>query len=130
VWWAAVGPAGSWLAEVAARLPGSSAAVVLDPGGPGEEVLRGDHAAVGASLARRRQAGPARGAGRGDALVVVAPPAERPSGLPAELAGLLAALLRAGVPARTLAAALAGQPGWSRREAYAAVLSLKDAPAG
>jgi 16S rRNA C1402 (ribose-2'-O) methylase RsmI len=130
VWRAAAGPAASWLAEVAARLPGSSAAVVLDPGGPGEAVLRGDPAAVRTSLAERRQAGRARAAGRGDALVVVAPPGEPSAGLPAELAALLAALLRAGVPARTLAAALAGQPGWSRREAYAAVLALKDAPAG
>jgi 16S rRNA C1402 (ribose-2'-O) methylase RsmI len=130
VWWAAPGTAASWLAEVAARLPGASVAVVLDPGGPGEAVLRGGPAAVRRSLAERRQAGAAGGAGRGDVLVVAAPPEEPLAGLPAQLAGLLAALLRAGVPARTLAAALAGQPGWSRREAYAAVLSLKDAPAG
>jgi 16S rRNA C1402 (ribose-2'-O) methylase RsmI len=130
VWWAAPAAAASWLAEVAARLPGATAAVVLDPGGPGEAVLRGDPAGLRRSLADRRQAGPARAAGRGDALVVVAPPEQPPSGLPAELAGLLASLLRASVPARTLAAALAGQPGWSRREAYAAVLALRGAPAG
>jgi 16S rRNA C1402 (ribose-2'-O) methylase RsmI len=130
VWSAAPGPLASWIAEVEARLTGATVAVVLDPGGPGETVLRGGPAAVRRSLAARRQAGSARRASRGDALVVVAPPREPPAGLPAELAGLLAALLRAGVPARTLAGALAGQPGWSRREAYAAVLSLKGAPAG
>jgi 16S rRNA C1402 (ribose-2'-O) methylase RsmI len=124
VWWAATGPLASWLGEVEARLGGASVAVVLDPGGPGETVLRGGPAAVRRSLAARRHAG-SRRAGLGDALVVVAPPDEPSAGLPAELAGLLAALLRDGVPARTLAGALAGLPGWSRREAYAAVLALK-----
>jgi 16S rRNA C1402 (ribose-2'-O) methylase RsmI len=121
VWWAAPGPLASWLGEVEARLGGAAVAVVLDPGGPGEAVLRGGPAAVRQSLAARRAAGPRRG----DALVVVAPPDEPTAGLPAELAGLLAALLRGGVPARTLADALAALPGWSRREAYAAVLELK-----
>jgi hypothetical protein len=107
----------AWLGEVEARLGSAAVAVVLDPGGPAETVLRGDPAAVRRALA---------GAGRrhAEALAVVAAPAEPPAGLPAEVAGLLAALLRQGVPARTLAAALAGQPGWSRREAYAAVLRL------
>jgi 16S rRNA C1402 (ribose-2'-O) methylase RsmI len=129
VWWAAQGALASWLGEVGKRLAGAGVAVVLDPGGPGETVLRGDPAAVRRSLAARQPG--QRAAGQGDALVVVAPPAGAPpAGLPSELAGLLAALRHAGVPARTLAGALAGLPGWSRREAYAAVLALKDAPAG
>jgi 16S rRNA (cytidine1402-2'-O)-methyltransferase len=117
VWRAAPGRLAAWLGEVEARLGSAAVAVVLDPGGPAETVLRGDPAAVRRALA---------GAGRrhAEALAVVAAPAEPPAGLPAEVAGLLAALLRQGVPARTLAAALAGQPGWSRREAYAAVLRL------
>lgn len=122
VWRAAPGPLATWLGEVEARLGGAAAAVLLDPGGPDETVLRGDPAEVRSVLlaAGRRQA---------EALVVVAPPADPPAGPPAGLAGLLAALLRQGVPARTLAVALAGQPGWSRREAYATVLALKDGTA-
>jgi 16S rRNA C1402 (ribose-2'-O) methylase RsmI len=119
VWRAAPGPMAAWLGEVEARLGGGAAvAALLDPGGPDETVLRGDPAAVRRALA-------AAGRRRAEAVVVVAPPADPPAGLPAELAGLLAALLRQGVPARTLAVALAGRPGWSRREAYAAVLALK-----
>jgi 16S rRNA C1402 (ribose-2'-O) methylase RsmI len=119
VWRAAPGPLAAWLGEVEARLGGAAVAVLLDPGGPAETVLRGGPAAVRRALA---------GAGRrhADALAVVAAPAEPPAGLPAEVAGLLAALLRQGVPPRTLAGALAGQPGWSRREAYTAVLALKE----
>jgi 16S rRNA (cytidine1402-2'-O)-methyltransferase len=119
VWRAAPGPLAAWLGEVEARRVGAAAAVLLDPGGPDETVLRGDPATVRRALAaaRRRQA---------EALVVVAPPAGPPAGLPTELAGLLAALLRHGVPVRTVAAALATQPGWSRRQAYATVLALKD----
>ncbi|HEX6676232.1 MAG TPA: hypothetical protein VF486_14535, partial [Actinomycetes bacterium] len=124
VWWAAPRALDAWLGEVGARLAGAGVAVVLDPGGPGETVLRGNPATVRRSLAASRP-------GRRDALVILAPPGgEPPAGLPAELAGLLAGLLRAGVPARTLAGVLAGLPGWSRRQAYAAVLDLKDAPAG
>jgi hypothetical protein len=131
VWWAAPGALDAWLGELGTRLAGAGVAVVLDPGGPGEAVLRGDPGAVRRSLGGDPSGRRAPGAGRADALVVAAPPAgEPPAGLPAELAGLLTALLRAGVPARTVAGALAGLPGWSRREAYAAVLDLKDAPAG
>jgi 16S rRNA C1402 (ribose-2'-O) methylase RsmI len=121
VWRAAPGPVAAWLGEVEARLGSVAVAVLLDPGGPAETVLRGDPAAVRRALAgaRRRHT---------EALVVVAAPAEPPAGLPAEVAGLLATLLRQGVPARTLAAALAAQPGWSRRQAYLAVLALKSGP--
>lgn len=129
VWWAAPGQLATWLGEVQARLSGAPVAVLLDPGGPGEAVLRGEAGAVRRLLAAR-QAGSPRRARRGEVLVVVAPPGETPAGPPAELAGLLGALLRAGVPARTLAGALGGLPGWSRRAAYAAVLGLRDGPAG
>jgi 16S rRNA C1402 (ribose-2'-O) methylase RsmI len=123
VWRAAPGLLVAWLGEVEARLGGGAAAVLLDPGGPGETVLRGDPATVRRALAAagRRQA---------EAVVVLAPPSGPPAGPAAELAGVLAALLRQGVPARTLAVALAGQPGWSRREAYATVLALKGGAAG
>jgi 16S rRNA C1402 (ribose-2'-O) methylase RsmI len=123
VWRAAPGPLAAWLGELEARLGGAAVAVLLDPGGPAETVLRGEVASV-----RRALAGRARR--QGEALVVVAAPAEPAAGLPAGLSGLLVALLREGVPARTLAVALGRLPGWSRREAYAAVLALKDGPAG
>jgi 16S rRNA C1402 (ribose-2'-O) methylase RsmI len=117
VWRAPPAPLAAWLGEAEARLGGAAAAVVLDPGGPDETVLRGDPATLRRALAGdRRQA---------EAQVVLAPPAAPPAGLPTELAGLLAALLHHGVPARTLAAALAAQPGWSRRQAYATILALK-----
>jgi 16S rRNA C1402 (ribose-2'-O) methylase RsmI len=118
VWRTAPGLLAAWLGEVEARLGGAAAAALLDPGGPGETVLRGAPATVRRALAAagRRQA---------EAVVVVAPPGGPPAGPAAELNGVLAALLSQGVPARTLAVALAGQPGWSRREAYAAVLALK-----
>ena len=80
---------------------------------------------VWAPAARLRNA-----AGSADVLCALDPGEEFTGDADVELApaALLESLLAAGVSAKTISTALAGQPGWSRRRSYDFVLGLNRAP--
>lgn len=89
----------------------------------GEAVLRGTARNVRETIA-------AGGEPRGELAVVVAgagPPSEddEAGGISAELARMVEALIEEGLPTKTIAAALAGAAGWSRREAYDYVVRIR-----
>jgi len=91
---------------------------------PGEEVLRGTAAAVADRLR-------ARDAVRGEFTVVIAPgQPEAPTGLSDELTAVARSLVEAGVPTKTISAALAKGTGASKRDMFNLVLTLKDGSAG
>jgi 16S rRNA (cytidine1402-2'-O)-methyltransferase len=96
-------------------------AVVPEPDGAGEQVLRGPLAEVRERLA-------AEGPGGGLTLVVAGAPATGEAAAPSRLAAEVAALVAAGSSTRDAVAAVAETSGTPRRAVYQAVLDARRRP--